>query len=165
MKLRKAVTADAKGIAKVHVDSWRTTYKNMIPDSFLEQLSYKEREQMWISAIPGGHVYVAETGAGKIVGFACGGKERSGKFVGYDGELYAVYLLAEYQGKGIGKKLADAVKQHLQGMGLTSMIVLVLEGNGACRFYEAIGGKQIGRMEDKIGGKTVYELVYGWEKI
>jgi len=31
VKIRKAVLADAKGIAKVHVDSWRTTYANLLP--------------------------------------------------------------------------------------------------------------------------------------
>lgn len=40
MKIRKAVLTDAKGIAKVHVDSWRTTYKNIIPDEFLKKFTY-----------------------------------------------------------------------------------------------------------------------------
>ncbi len=95
MKVRKAAKGDAAGIAKVHVDSWRTTYKDIIPTSFLEQLSYTEREQMWAASLREGHVYVAESDSDGIVGFACGGKERSGKYEGYDGELYAVYLLAK----------------------------------------------------------------------
>lgn len=165
MKVRKAAKGDAAGIAKVHVDSWRTTYKDIIPTSFLEQLSYTEREQMWAASLREGHVYVAESDSDGIVGFACGGKERSGKYEGYDGELYAVYLLAEYQGKGIGKSLFKAVLQHLHENRLTSMVVLVLEDNEACKFYESMGGKKIGRLKDMIGGKTVYELIFGWEKI
>ena len=34
MNIRKAVLDDSKGIAKVHVDSWRSTYRNIIPDAF-----------------------------------------------------------------------------------------------------------------------------------
>ncbi|MEI2404674.1 hypothetical protein [Niallia taxi] len=34
MKIRKAIIEDASGISRVHVDAWRTTYKNLIPDSF-----------------------------------------------------------------------------------------------------------------------------------
>jgi hypothetical protein len=34
MKIRKAVLTDAKGIAKVHVDSWKTTYDNIVPDQY-----------------------------------------------------------------------------------------------------------------------------------
>lgn len=42
MQIRKATINDAEGIAKVHVDSWRTTYKGIIPDEFLYNLSYKK---------------------------------------------------------------------------------------------------------------------------
>lgn len=44
-KIRKAVASDAKGIAKVHVYSWRTTYANIVPDEYLTNLSYENREQ------------------------------------------------------------------------------------------------------------------------
>lgn len=30
MNIRRAILTDASGIARVHVDSWRTTYKNII---------------------------------------------------------------------------------------------------------------------------------------
>ncbi|UZM97600.1 hypothetical protein OL548_21075 [Lysinibacillus sp. MHQ-1] len=38
MKIRKAIVEDATGIGTVHVDSWRTTYKDIIPDEFLEKI-------------------------------------------------------------------------------------------------------------------------------
>ncbi|MEI2404675.1 GNAT family N-acetyltransferase [Niallia taxi] len=120
---------------------------------------------MWKVNIPNGNVYVAENTKGKIVGFACGGKERSGEFAGYDGELYAIYILEKYQGQGIGRKLTEAVKHHLREIGLTSMVILVLEGNKAYQFYEALGGKKIGILEDTIADKVVNELVYGWAEI
>jgi GNAT superfamily N-acetyltransferase len=77
--------------------------------------------------------------------------------------LFTYWL--KYQGKGIGKSLFKAVLQHLHENRLTSMVVLVLEDNEACKFYESMGGKKIGRLKDMIGGKTVYELIFGWEKI
>ena len=52
MIIREANLDDAKGIAKVHVDSWRTTYKNIIPDEYLNNLSYEKREQLWTNNIP-----------------------------------------------------------------------------------------------------------------
>ena len=51
MKIRKAVIADVKGIAKVHVDSWKTTYRDIISDEFLNKLSYESREKLWASNI------------------------------------------------------------------------------------------------------------------
>ena len=60
MFIRKANIEDAMGIAKVHVDSWRTTYKGIVPEVFLENLSYDEREQNWKQGTTVNNVYIAE---------------------------------------------------------------------------------------------------------
>src|SRR5699024_3828292 len=121
MKIRKAAQQDARGIAKVHVDSWRTTYKNIVPDEFLDSLDYEDRTERWAQNVHERMVYVAETDDGEIVGFSTGGKEREGKYDGYDGELYAIYIFEEYQGKGIGKKLVQPVADELIKAGFRSM--------------------------------------------
>lgn len=36
MKIRKAYLNDALGVAKVQVDSWKTTYKNIVPEAYLD---------------------------------------------------------------------------------------------------------------------------------
>lgn len=41
IKIRKAELTDTKGIAKVHVDSWRTTYTNIVPEEYLRNLTLK----------------------------------------------------------------------------------------------------------------------------
>lgn len=163
--IRKAILTDAKGMAKVHVDSWKTTYTNIVPVEYLNNLSYESREQMWTNAIPDGGIYVAENKEGMIVGFAKGGKERSGNYKGYDGELYAIYILKEYQGKGIGRSLVKPIIAEIKEMGLNSMLVLVLKDNPSRRFYESLGGRIIDSVEVEIGGKKLSELVYGWEDI
>lgn len=165
IKIRKAELTDTKGIAKVHVDSWKTTYANIVPDEYLNNLTYESREQIWINNIPYGGVYVAENNEGKIVGFSSGGKERSGKYNGFNGELYAIYILKEYQGQGIGKALVKPIIDEIKGMGLNSMLVLVLKDNISRLFYEAHGGKKIDAVEVLIAGKKLSELVYGWENI
>jgi ribosomal protein S18 acetylase RimI-like enzyme len=163
--IRKAVLSDAKGIAKVHVDSWKTTYANIVPDEYLDTLTYQRREQLWIKIIPIGGVYVAENLEGEIVGFSSGGKERSNQYKGFDGELYAIYILKEYQGQGIGKALVKPIVDDLKGMGLNSMLVLVLKDNVSRKFYESLGGKKVDSEEVHIAGKDFIELVYGWKDI
>ncbi|MFJ5764413.1 GNAT family N-acetyltransferase [Lysinibacillus sp. NPDC093210] len=164
-KIRKATESDAKGIAKVHVDSWRTTYANIVPDEYLMDLSYENRELLWRKNISNDAIFVAENNEGDILGFSSGGKERSGKYIGFEGELYAIYLLKEYQGQGIGRALVTAIVEEIKGMGLCSMLVLVLKDNSSRRFYEALGGKKIDTVEILIAGKKLAELVYGWEDI
>lgn len=165
MLIRKAKLEDVKGIAKVHVDSWRTTYKGIVPDSFLESLSYEEREQIWKSGIEANQVYIAEDESGKIVGFASGGKERTGKYDAYIGELYAIYLLEGQQGKGLGQKLFQSVVDDLKEKQLNSMVIWALAENPACRFYEKLGGKKIDTAEIELAGKKLDEVAYGWEEL
>jgi ribosomal protein S18 acetylase RimI-like enzyme len=165
MKIRKAVLTDAKGIAKVHVESWKTTYSNIVPADYLNNLTYESREQIWINNIPNGGVYVAENNEGEIVGFSSGGIERSGKYKGFDGELYAIYILKEYQGQGIGTALVKPIINEIIRMGLNSVLVLVLEDNNSRLFYEALGGKKVDTVEVQIAGKKLSELVYGWDDI
>ena len=165
MLIRKAKLEDAAGIAKVHVDSWRTTYKGIVPDSFLEKLSYEEREQIWKRGIEANQVYIAEDEEGRIVGFASGGQERTGKYEAYKGELYAIYLLEGQQGKGIGRNIFKAVVDDLKEKKLDSMLIWALEENPACLFYEKLGGKKIDTAEIEIDGKKLGEIAYGWDNL
>lgn len=165
MKIRAAKLSDAGGIAKVHVDSWRTTYKNIIPEEFLENLSYQSREELWNNIIPKGIVFVAENDEGQIVGFSSGGKERSGEYKEFQGELSSIYILKEFQGQGIGKALVKSVTKELGKSGMNTMLVFVLADNNSTLFYEAMGGKVIDKIEVEIAGKKLNELVYGWDTI
>lgn len=165
IQIRNAILSDAKGIAKVHVDSWRTTYAGIVPEPFLQQLTYESRENLWKSAIPHGHVFVAQNEQGDIIGFACGDKERSGDYENYEGELYAIYILQEYQGQGIGRRLVTPVVKQLLDKNIHTMLVLVLEENKSCLFYEALGARKIDTLDVEIGGVNLKEVVYGWKDI
>ncbi|PFG04962.1 GNAT family N-acetyltransferase [Bacillus sp. es.034] len=119
MHYRKAELKDAGGLAYVHVCSWRTTYRGIVSKDYLESLSIVEREKRWVSILSDSHhTYVCEKEDGKIVGFVSIGKERSGN---YEGELYAIYLLEDYQGKGIGKALFEMARGELKNMGFNSI--------------------------------------------
>ena len=70
------------------MDSWRTTDRGIVPDSYLAGLSYDKRENSWKSAIENeiSVVFVVEAESPKqIVGFVKGGEERS-KNPEYTGE-------------------------------------------------------------------------------
>lgn len=165
IQIRKATPLDAEGIARVHVESWKSTYINIVPEDFLKNLSYEKRVEYWYSAIPDGEVYVAKNEEGEVIGFASGGKERSRKYPKYNGELYAIYILQEYQGKGVGKLLIKPIVKELKRQGISSMLVLVLEDNPSRKFYEKLGAKKIDSIIVEIGGVQLNELVYVWEDI
>lgn len=163
MIIREAHPRDVPGIARVVVDSWRTTYRGSIPDAVLDNLSYEQRARIWARAVddPAAIVYVAETPAGEIVG-AASGAPAPAEYPDYQGELQAIYLLAAYQGQGLGRRLFAAVAQRLAERGLHSLLVWVLADNPARRFYEALGGQPAGERPFVIGGVTLTLVSYGW---
>jgi GNAT superfamily N-acetyltransferase len=165
MPVRPAQSSDIPGIARVHVDSWRTTYAGIMPDDFLAGLTYVSREEMWRSLLmyPREWLYVAEEDDA-IVGFASCGPERAGD-TDYTGELYAIYLLVEHQGKGIGRALAQAVVARLLEEGFSSMLVWVLANNPSRGFYEALGGQYLYEKPITIRDATLTEVAYGWSDI
>lgn len=163
--IRKAVESDAADIAKIQVDSWRTTYKGIVNDEYLERLDYKKREEVWTTAVVQNTGFLLVDDEDMTIGFAVGGPERSEEHIGFDSELYAMYLYEENQGKGGGRQLFDKVVADLIERGFESMIIIALEDNPACRFYEKMGGVVIGKEESEIGGDNLTELVFGWRDI
>jgi GNAT superfamily N-acetyltransferase len=164
-QIRRAGVEDADAIALVQVESWRTTYRGIVPDAFLASLSAEVRAAKWKEQFAAGNswIFVAEGKAG-IIGFASGGRLRDA-MAGYDGELYAIYLLREHQGNGVGRRLILALTEALRNGGFGSMVVWVLERNPAVRFYRAMGGAEIGRKAIEIGGAELWELALGWPDV
>lgn len=140
--IREAVEVDAVGIGKVHVDSWRTTYKGIVPKTYLDNLSPDSRHDVWSAAIQRAdrYVYVAENEKEEIVGFISGGENRE-RESGFESELYAIYLLDAYQRLQIGRRLTHALVRRLIRAGFSSMLVWVLADNPSRIFYERLGGK------------------------
>jgi ribosomal protein S18 acetylase RimI-like enzyme len=169
MIVREATHRDVAAMARVHVDTWQTTYRGIVPEEFLANLSYEKRENGWHQVLDnapkdGNFTYVAEDESGQIVGFANGGIERAGDPV-YQGELSAIYVLKNHQQKGIGRELVRAVVQKLGRMEISSMLVWVLADNPACRFYETLGGQKVHEKEIERGGAKLIEIAYGWTDI
>ena len=167
--IRLAGLEDAPGIAKVHVDSWRTTYKGLIDDEFLAGLSYERRTQVWTQSLADPQIasflYVAETDTGEIVGFVSAGPEHEGD-PNYRGELYAIYLLQQAQGQGLGQKLMETAMHELYERGFSSMLLWVLKDNLPSRkFYEAVGGEYLREKPIEIGSQILVEVAYGWKDL
>ncbi len=166
--LRPATMEDVPGIARVHVDAWRETYQGILPSDFLQSLSYENREEQWRRALsdPSSrvHLYVMRGKSGAIGGFVAVGPER-GELEDFDGELYAIYLLQQYQGLGYGRKLFESGVRALRNDGFRSMVLWVLEDNATRGFYEHLGGSLVGQKMIEVGQEKYAAVAYGWTKI
>jgi ribosomal protein S18 acetylase RimI-like enzyme len=166
MRIRTATADDAPGLARVHVDTWRTAYRDILPATFLDALSYEARAERWRTNLgqagPQQFTLVAEDDGSEVVGFAGGGPERDG-MPGYDGEIYAVYVLAQHQGRGIGRQLMGVSAHHLMEQGFRAAMLWAMEANRRARsFYEMLGGQLVGRKMMTIADTPQIEVAYGW---
>jgi ribosomal protein S18 acetylase RimI-like enzyme len=167
--VRRATAADIPDIARVHVDTWRSTYPGIVPQDFLDALDASGRAKMWDAEIAKDdcHVLVAEY-AGAICGFISGGVLRDGIDVAaqnYDSEIYTLYVLAAAQGRGAGRELMRALAERLVQGGLMRPVVWALEKNPWCGFYERLGGKRVAQKTIEIGGAQLSDVAYGWDEI
>lgn len=164
--IRTATVSDAPDIARVHVSSWLSTYRGLLPADFLESLSETNYTERWKRVITEGtsKVVVAEDGA-DVVGFASGGRERAGE-QGFEGEVYAIYVLDDAQRRGFGRELVRAMVDGLRELGLGNMIIWVLRDNRPARdFYERLGGVYMRAQPITIGSATLEEVSYGWRRL
>jgi L-amino acid N-acyltransferase YncA len=153
--IRKAMTSDAAGIANVHVNSWKTTYKDIVSDDYLDSLTIEDRTVRWNDILAGSHqTYVCELKSGQVAGFVSVGKERDKQ---YEGELYAIYLLKENQRNGLGSALFKFAMTVLKSQGYSNMLVWVLKENPSKYFYYSFNPEIVKEQKISIGGKEYDE--------
>jgi GNAT superfamily N-acetyltransferase len=164
--IRPATADDAAAIARVHVKTWQSVYRGIVDDEHLDALSVEDRTERWSEILQRSEqaTFVASSDKYGIVGFANGGPEREGR-EDFDAELYAIYILPEWHGRGIGRELVATFTRWLTDSGFDSMIVWVLAQNPARRFYENLGGRNVGNKTIEIGWQTLAEMAYGWDDL
>jgi ribosomal protein S18 acetylase RimI-like enzyme len=167
--IRNSTPADAKAIARVHVSSWQHAYRGLIPDDYLNSLESQlpQRELKWARAIEANKedTLVAEV-AGQIVGWISVGASREDDAVAaVDGEVWAIYVLAEHWNTGVGLALWKAGVQCLMDQGYRRLTLWVLSGNDrAIQFYRKAGWAELSGTQRTfvIDGVTLEEVRYGW---
>jgi GNAT superfamily N-acetyltransferase len=167
--LRNAKPSDARAIARIHVETWRTTYPGMLPDRALIDMNIDGKARSWRSMLEhpesAGTVLVAEEkGEGGTIGFASASRNRH-DILPFLGEVQTLYVLPDWQNQGIGRVLLEGCFAALRGRGFDSAVVWVLADNPARFFYERMGGKRAGERDESLWGATLHEIAYGWSAI
>ncbi len=165
-RIRRAVPADARGIARAHVETWRSAYAGILPDQVIVQMSVDEKAAAWRQLIQRQDavdaVIVAEIDDGTIVGFASCGPAGPESMPDYDGEIHTLYVLPDWQEQGIGRALLCGCLRVLGAAEIAAAYLWVLADNPSRFFYQAMGGKRISERDERLWGTTVHEVAYGW---
>ncbi|WP_309353596.1 GNAT family N-acetyltransferase [Clostridium acetobutylicum] len=163
--IREAKIKDVNNIAKVHVDTWNTTYSDFIPKEELKCRTYEWQANKWMDRmfnnITKEFMYVAENSQGEIIGFASGETNKIEEK--YDSILYTIYILKNYQRQGVGKRLFKVVADRLRSEGAENMVVWTFNENKSRGFYERLGGSLVDKkkiFKDKTELEEVAYIFY-----
>ena len=144
--------SEIKGKAYVHWKSWQEAYKGIVDQDYLNALTIEKCEDIafrWPE-----NTFIAKDD-NRVVGFSCYGMYRSDELPDV-GEIFAIYVLEDYYGAEVGKKLMQAALSELDNQ---KVAVWVLKDNKrAIRFYEKCGFRFDGREEEITLGSPIIEL-------
>ena len=145
--------AETEGKGYVHYRSWHEAYPGLVDAGYHAGVTLEkcvETARRWPD-----NILVAKDGE-RVVGFAAYGAYRDASLPGH-GEVYALYVLAEYHGRGVGRALMDAALERLADY--PKIALWVLEGNErAIRFYERYGFRFDGTRAEILLGTPNTEL-------
>jgi len=161
IKIRPASTKDAQEIVGIKNTTWKDTYKNLIDPQYLNSLKKsKEVIKKWQNRIikatenQNTHLWVA-CNSSNVIGFIWAGKARQPSVEDLDYEIYAFYILPEYQHQGIGKKLfvtfTDTIKDDF--------FLWMLKDNKSELVYKKLGCQKTDHINPIIIGNKQYQEI------
>ncbi|WP_171109415.1 MULTISPECIES: GNAT family N-acetyltransferase [Streptomyces] len=166
--IRELTVDDCERVAEIRVGGWRTAYRGLMPQSYLDALSVPEdaaRHRARFGQGDGSVVNLVAEREGEVVGWACHGPYRDGEVRTSDAELYAIYVDPERYGEGIGHALLKESVRRCRAAGHPRMLLWVLRDNAPARhFYERAGFTADGAQEPfEVEGVEVPEVRYARE--
>jgi ribosomal protein S18 acetylase RimI-like enzyme len=166
--LRVATLADVPAIAALHLASWRSAYRGITPDAFLDAITPESRIARWERAFAPDEVRTTETVVAvrdeTIVGLCSFGPRRD-PLSSTVGEIYALHIEPDLRHAGLGTLLLGDACFRLVARRFVSIVLWVLRDNlDARRFYEARGWTLTGEeLLEEHSGFTIPEVRYALE--
>ena len=166
--IRAASPLDAAALARVHQETWRTTYAGILPLDVIAREAGRKSEGVWRKRLAAARgvtqTWIAERPGDGIVGFVTCGAARE-PIEGLEAEIYALYVLQSDQRRGVGRALVRASASHFVRNGYFGFYLWVLKANRARMFYEAMGGQEIAERTERLGKHPFGEIAYGWHDL
>lgn len=132
--IKKMETEDeVKGKAFVHWRSWHEAYPGLVSPEYLDKLTLGKCEKIAFNWPD--NIIVAKDGD-RVIGFI--GYGDRGEEAPETGEIFALYVLSEYYGKGVGLQLMEAGLDYLKEYPQVCLWVLK-DNQRAIRFYQKCG--------------------------
>jgi ribosomal protein S18 acetylase RimI-like enzyme len=164
VKIIRATVDRAEDIGYVHAMSWQSAYQGIVPQEYLANITPEKRADMYRKTLPSSQdeyyiAYLDEQPMGMLVL----GKSRDEDASESVGEIYAIYLLADYWDQGYGKQLMNYAINRLRELSCRTVTLWVMEENNrARRFYERYGFVLDGSKKELNLGKPFVIVRYAF---
>lgn len=143
MLIKKIDTLDElKEMAFVHYKSWNETYMSMLGEDYLKTRTYDSQVEKTIKSYNDGKISLIARENGKAVGFITYGIYKNEESI--KGEIFALYVLKDYQHKKIGYELMTRALNELSECSCVTLW-LFKDNKKALSFYERLGFKLTGQ--------------------
>lgn len=146
---------------------WQETYPGIVNQQFLDNLSTTEQQRIELNNMTYDEsikdTLVLELD-NQLVGFIRYGKSEDELYPN-TGEIFALYLLDIYKGKGYGKQLVQSAIKELINLGYTNMIIGCISKNPSNEFYKYLGGIKKSERPFPKTGDDLIENIYYFEDI
>lgn len=169
VRYRLASADDADSIAALHAESWRSAYRGMVPDDYLDHDVFDDRAQVWRERFDGSGAHpetltiLAELG-GALAGFAHSIIDDDPE---YGTLLDNLHVRPDIKRLGIGKRLVVETAGWIEARNNKNGLHLwVFEANTPARsFYDALGGRVVDKDISHTGGSSEPTLRYYWPSL
>lgn len=159
-------------VADIHQRSWDDTYSNLIAPDYRTSRNKTYYLKKWIRWHDRNQNGLVAYFNGKAAGFITFGDRTTPQIgdkyeiVVSSSEIYALYILPEMKGKGIGTALFLATLDQLIASRKKSTMLWVLTGNTeGLEYYMNKGGEVVGQRSVQIGGEMHNETAVKWSNI
>ena len=149
--IRLANKNDCDELSKLKHTVWNETYRGIYSDEKIDNYDHKKYTDKFLGIInnPDVDLYVVEDN-NKLVGYMDYGKPFR-PYKDYNQEIGLLYLLKDYQRKGIGTKLFNMAYNKIKEKGYKEFFISCNKYNiNAQEFYKKMGGEIIDIDEDNI---------------
>lgn len=157
ISIRPATPEDAAFVWQVQSTGWQQTYQGILSDEFLAGFAKRDGVSYWRNALAKDNSTTAILQYnGQDAGFMAWGENDDANYP-YAHELFAMYVLKEYQQYGLGKAAIAYIKQQLQ---TDALIVWTLAENPSNAFYNKVGKQLSYTKLGELAGKQHLEYAF-----
>lgn len=151
MLIRQATLTDVADISRVHIDSWRKSYKSFMGETILQQLNEHQRMRFWqqIIADGKGKIILAIENS-ELLGF-CHFSDARDADVDKAGEIIALYIAPHFYRQGLGSTLVQRAQKELAAKGHTMATIWSLQDNlDGIAFLHEHGFQSDGKLDRSV---------------